>query len=450
VTLAPPFVEPVATKSGANLSVPFGTVAPTPPPGSAAGFLALLPNLSQTASGDWPAGNLFGPFLFGGYDINNKLPYTQNWTLDLQYQPSSSWLFEIGYVGNHGTHEVVPIPFNQPLIATPQNPVNGQIYSYGGVSPLNLDLEPISTNEFSGNAPIRVPYPGYDMNSVVYKAEGNSNYNALQVQVHKRLSNGLQFTGSYTWSHSLDDQSGLGLFFTGNNPLVPSASYASSDFDQTHVFLVNYSYTIPNLVKSKALGEAVNGWIIGGQTVAQSGQPYSVYDYSGSVGSLYFGTLDEIGNPIVPLKPGVTPSQAKLQGTLGVNAANPVLNANDFAPQFLAPGTNGVPPCDASGCDIYESLYGTSGRNLFRGPFQVRFDMSLAKEFRITERFRLRFEADAFNIFNHPDFDAPNNDVVFFPNYSGPPSIPPEGSLGVIQHTVGSPRFLQLGLHLTF
>jgi hypothetical protein len=453
VTLAPPFVEPVAAAKGANLSVPFGTVAAPPPSVNAASFLASLPNLTQTACGFpgcWPTGNLFGPFLFGGYDIHNRLPYTQNWTLDLQYQLSNNWLFEVGYVGNHGTHEVLPIPFNQPLIATPSHPVNGQIYSYGGTSPLFLDLEPVFTNEFSGNAPVRVPYPGYDMNSVLYEAEGISNYSALQVQVHKRLSFGLQLTGSYTWSHSLDDQSGLGLFFTGNNPLTPKANYASSDFDQTHVFLVNYSYTIPNLVKSKALGEAVNGWVIGGQAVAQSGQPYSVYDYSGSVGSLYFGTLDEIGNPIVPLKSGVTPSQAKLQGTLGVNAGQPVLNAADFAPQFLTPGTNGVPPCDASGCDEFESLYGTSGRNLFRGPFQVRFDMSLAKEFPIKERFRLRFEADAFNIFNHPDFDAPNNDVDFFPNFIGPPSIPPAGSLGVIQHTIGSPRFLQLGLHLSF
>ena len=295
-----------------------------------------------------------------------------------------------------------------------------------------------------------MPYIGYDMNSVQYEAEGNSNYDALQVQVRKRMSNGLQFTGSYTWSHSLDDQSGLGLFFTGNNPLNPSANYATSDFDQTHVFLVNYSYTIPSLAKSKVLGELVNGWVIGGQTVAQSGQPYSVYDYSGSVGSLFFGTDDEIGNPIVPLAPGVTAAQAKLQGTLGVNAGKPVLNANDFLPQFVAPGTNGVPPCDSSGCDEFESLYGTSGRNLFRGPFQVRFDMSLAKVFRINDRFSLRFEADAFNIFNHPDFDTPNNDVDFFPNFIGPPSIPPEGSLGVIQHTIGSPRFLQLSLHLSF
>lgn len=453
VTLAPPFVQPISAPRGASLSQPFGSALPTPPPATGAAFLAYLPNLQQTACGFpgcWPAGNLFGPFLFGGYDIHNKLPYTQNWTLDLQYQLSNNWLFAVGYVGNHGTHLVLPIPFNQPFIATPTNVVNGQTSSYGGTTPLFLDTEPVFTNEFSGNAPLRVPYPGYDMNAVLYKAEGTSNYNALQVQVRKRLSSGLQFTGSYTWSHALDEQSGLGLFFTGNNPLAPKSNYASSDFDQTHVFLLNYSYTIPNLVKSKAVAQAVSGWIIGGQTVAQSGQPYSIYDFSGSVGSLYFGTFDFITNPIVPLKPGVTPAQAQLQGTLGVNAGQPVLNASDFLPQFVAPGTHGVPACDATGCDDFESLYGTSGRNLFRGPFQVRFDMSLAKEFPIKERFRLRFQAAAFNVFNHPDFDAPNNNVVFFPNFAGPPSIPPQGSLGVIQHTVGSPRFLQLQLHLKF
>jgi hypothetical protein len=242
----------------------------------------------------------------------------------------------------------------------------------------------------------------------------------------------------------------LGLFFTGNNPLYPKSNYASADFDRTHVFLINYGYTIPSLTARKFPGELINGWTISGQTIAESGQPYSVYDFSGSVGSLFFGTNDGIGNPIVPLKSGVSAQQAQLQGTTGVNAGQPVLNANAFAPQFVAPGQFGVPPCDASGCDNYESLYGTSGRNLFRGPFQVRFDMSLAKEFPIRERLRLRFEFDAFNVFNHPSFDAPNNNVLFFPNFSPPPSFPPAGSLGLIQHTIGSPRFLQLNLHLTF
>lgn len=450
VTLEPPFVSPIFAQTGATFQNPFGITAPPQPAGSAAAFQALLPNLGQTISGNYPAGNLFGPFLFGGYDINNKLPYTENWTFDLQYQASNSWLFSVGYVGNHGVHEILPIAFNQPNIATPQNPVNGQIYSYGGVSPLNLNLEPIFTNEFSGNAPARVPYIGYDMNSVLFKAEGISSYNALQLQARKRLSFGLQFTASYTWSHALDEQSGLGLFFTGNNPLTPKSSYASSDFDQTHVFTVNYTYTLPKFTSQKGLGVLINDWLVGGQTVAQSGQPYSIYDFSGSVGSLYFGTSNYIGNPIVPLKPGVTVSQAQLQGTTGVNAGKPALDVNAFAPQFVAPGQSGVPPCDSSGCDLYESLYGNSGRNLFRGPFHVRFDMTLGKSFTFYERYRLRFNFDAFNIFNHPDFDAPNNNVTFFPNFSGPPSFPPVGSLGIIQHTIGSSRFLQLSMHLAF
>ncbi|MGA3041676.1 MAG: TonB-dependent receptor, partial [Bryobacteraceae bacterium] len=457
VTLEQPFVTAIFASKGATLATPFGTTAPPPPPQSPAAFQALLPNLNDTLNGNYPAGNLFGPFLIGGYDANNKLPYTVNWTFDIQYQLSNSWLFSAGYVGNHGVHEVLPIPFNQPGIATAQHPINGQTASYGGITPYNLylDNEPYDpAPEYAGNAPGRVPYIGYDMNSVLYEAEGISNYNALTLQARKRLSNGLQFTASYTWSHALDEQSGLGLFFTGNNPLDPKSNYASADFDQTHVFLINYSYTLPKVTSSRALGYLVNGWTIGGQTVAQSGQPYSVYDFSGAVASLYYGASDYITNPIVPLLPGVTAKQAELQGTTGVNANNPVLNVADFGPQFVTPGTNGVPACDSSGCDSYESLYSNTGRNLFRAPFQVRFDMSLAKEFQFGERYRLRFNFDAFNLFNHPDFDAPNNNVSFFGfNYAGPPlspSNPDTGDLGYITHTIGSPRFLQLSLHLSF
>jgi hypothetical protein len=457
VTLAPPFVSPVYAASGATISDPFGTALPPQPAGSAAAFQALLPNISQTESGKYPAGNLFGPFVFGGYDIYNKLPYTENWTFDIQYQAANNWLFSAGYVGNHGQHEILPIPFNEPQLATPGHPVNGQMYSYGGTNYnaqgnyVNLSTEQVSTPEYSGNAPIRVPYIGYDMNSVLYEAEGISNYNALQLQVRKRYSNGLQLTASYTRSHSLDEQSGLGLFLTGNNPNTPQANYASSDFDRPNVFLINYTYTIPKLTSNKALGAAINGWTIGGQIVAQSGEPYSVYDYSGDVGSLYFGTYIEVSNPILPLLPGVTAQQAQLQGTTGVNPGKPVLNEADFYPQFVQPGTNGVPPCEPGiGCDSYESNFSNNGRNLFRGPFGVRFDMSLGKEFVLSERFRLRFNVDAFNIFNHPDFDAPNNQATFFADYSPPPLAVSEGSLGVIQHTIGSSRFLQLSLHLRF
>jgi hypothetical protein len=62
----------------------------------------------------------------------------------------------------------------------------------------------------------------------------------------------------------------------------------------------------------------------------------------------------------------------------------------------------------------------------------------------------LRFNVYAFNVFNHPDFDAPNNDVTFFNDYEPPPVYPPKGSLGLIQHTLGGSRFLQMALHFTF
>jgi hypothetical protein len=202
-----------------------------------------------------------GPFLFGGYDTNNKLPYSENWTFDIQYQASNSWLFDVGYVGNHGFHEILPIPFNQPLIATPQNPVNGQIYSYGGLSPLSscnsggLDLEPLCPPPYyAGNAEVRVPYIGYDMNSVLYKAEGISNYHALGSQAFVeraaayRLLHLVARFGRAEWPRP--------VFHREQSP-EPQANYASADFDQTHVFLINYSYTLPNLTADRRLGELI-------------------------------------------------------------------------------------------------------------------------------------------------------------------------------------------------
>jgi hypothetical protein len=182
------------------------------------------------------------------------------------------------------------------------------------------------------------------MNSVLYEAEGISHYNALQLQVRKRFSKGLQLTASYTWSHALDEQSGLGLFFTGNNPLYPKSNYASSDFDRTHVFLVNYSYTIPKFTSHKLVNNIAGGWIIGGQTVAQSGEPYIHFQSDRAAETR-------------------RDREAELQGTTGINAGQPVLNENDFAPQFVAPGQDGVPSCTSWGqCDNYESGWGSTGR----------------------------------------------------------------------------------------
>ena len=135
-------------------------------------------------------------------------------------------------------------------------------------------------------------------NRRAYKALGVSNYNALQTHVEKRLSHGVQVGFSYTWSHALDEQSAMGLFYNGNNPDNPHGAYASSDFDRTHVLNFNYLYQFPSFVKGNSLaGKIANGWAIQGIAVIESGQPYSVIDYTGAVGSIFYGVTDGIINP---------------------------------------------------------------------------------------------------------------------------------------------------------
>lgn len=456
VTIQPPFVLPVVAKSGATLDNPFGTTPPPQLAGNPATFQALLPNLAQTKSGNFPVGNNFGPYLFGGYDPYNRLPYTENWTLDVQWQPANHWVATAAYVGNRGLHEILPIPFNQAQIATTTHPVNGEIYSYSlNVTSLETEMTPDG-----GNVDARVPFIGFSPNSVLYKAAGISSYHSLQLGLTHRMSHGLQFGVSYTWSHSLDEGSGLGLFYNGNNPFQPRTSYASSDFDRTHVLSFNYLYELPKMASARgALDKILNGWEIAGVGIFESGQPYNVYDFSGGLASIYYGPgNDFITNPTVGLAPGFTP-QSALTGFNGTNPAQPALNPAAFTIPILQPGDPnfGVPPCDPGSppmCDNFETNFSNGGRNIFRSAFQARTDLSIIKDTKINERFALRYNLDIFNLTNTPSFDAPNNNVRFSPCFSGVAScgfsFPPVGMVGVVQHTIGSPRFISMALHLRF
>jgi hypothetical protein len=481
VTVEQPFVTPFYPVKSATFADPFGTAPPPPPPANLSSVQQLIPNATQLINNTTnfcQATNQTGcgPFFFGGYDPRNTLPYSENWTLDLQWQPKNTLVFTLGYVGNHGVHDTIPVPFNQAQIATPQHPVlaggpNEQIYSYGYNVSNSENVFALVDGFPTGNAALRAPFLGYDPNSDFNRTIGISNYDALQVHVDKRFSHGLQVAGSYTYSHTLDEQSGLGLFYNGNDPNNPETSYGNSDYDRTHVFTVSYHYELPTVAHANGwVKQIANGWGFNGVTVLQSGQPYSVIDFSGGAASIYWGGgQDAITNPIVPVGGvGASASNPILQGTTGVNGNKPVLNAAAFGiPAPFAPGTNGVPPCDAGGCDNYETGYTTGGRNIFRAPFQERFDFGMFKNFKIKERFSLRYDVNAFNIFNHPSFDIPSNDVEFNPFFSNPPvygfsgfpacvpstgayTCPPSGNLGVLQHTVGSPRFVQMALHLEF
>ncbi|HET9741574.1 MAG TPA: carboxypeptidase regulatory-like domain-containing protein [Terriglobales bacterium] len=447
VTLQPPFVVSDPAVKGATFSNPFGTMAPSLAGSNPASFASQLPNIAALETGT-------DPYLFGGYDPRNKLPYSENWNLDIQWQPRNDMVFTAAYIGNHGLHETLPIPFNQPQVATPQNPINGQIYSYG----YNVtSTEPLSTST-GGNTDIRVPFIGYSPNSVFYEAEGISWYHALQTQLSKRFSHGLQGSISYTWSHSTDEGSGLGLFYNGNNPLDPKSGYANSDFDRTHVVAINYVYDLPKVAALTGIADKLlNGWGISGVAILESGQPYNVYDFSGAVASIFYSNNDFLTNPVVPLAPGFTPGSAQT-GHLGTNPNEPALNPSAFTIPLLQPGQDGVPPCDATGgpnngplCDTFESGFATRGRNIFRGSFQKRADLSIVKQTTISERLQARYSFDIFNLTNTPSFDTPNNNVSFS-DFGNPPnfSFPPSGDLGVVQHSIGSPRLIRMSLHFIF
>ena len=158
-----------------------------------------------------------------------------------------------------------------------------------------------------GNVDLRVPYIGYSSESESYTAAGVSAYNALQAHVEKRLSHGLQVGFSYTYSHALDEQSGLGLFYNGNNPnnlrsglrIVGLRPHPRDQF-QLYLRIANLRHG-----SSSVKGKLADGWAISGLTILQSGQPYSVIDYSGAVGSIFYGTSDGITNPIRPARSGM-------------------------------------------------------------------------------------------------------------------------------------------------
>jgi hypothetical protein len=449
VTMQLPFTVPIAPPAGATLSNPFGPTAPALP-GDPSVLAKQLPNQAAMINGA-------APYIFGGYDAHNHLPYTENWSFDLQYQPRNSWVISLGYVGNHGENQVLPIPFNQAGIATATNPINGQTSSYG----FNIvPAENIATYE-GGNTDLRVPYLGYSSNSVLYQTIGYSNYNALQAGVRKRFSHGLQLIASYTWSHSLDIQSNLGLFFNGNNPLHLKDSYGTSTFDRTHVFSTAYYYELPKLKQTSGVAAAlVNGWNLNGIVTLQSGQPYNLIDYSGAISGIYNSTTVNIIDPLLGFTPGTPISAVTLQGTTGVDPSKPMIDTSKVYIPTVQPETFGVPACatvnGSQVCDTYETGFSANGRNTFRGPFQSRFDLSLMKQTRLSERFNLRFEADAFNIFNHPDFDVPNiNSSLYSVTRSGNAITKvtvrtPSATLGLIQQTLGSPRVLQLSMHLIF
>jgi Carboxypeptidase regulatory-like domain len=495
VNQSPPWVSPQQCSPYGYVTCPGGFENPWgatlgPPPSGNPADLSL-PNAAAIETG-------IPLFSFAVYNRANKLPYTMNETLDVQWQPRNDLAIDIGYVGNLGRHEIVPIPFNQARIAAPGTPLCGpapvcadpagafapQYHTYGYSILADAFFDPallpagapdagtpyLQTFE-GGNLDLRVPYIGYSAESESYTAAGISAYNALQVHVEKRMSYGVQVGFSYTYSHSTDEQSAMGLFYNGNNPLDLRSGYGLSDFDRTHVLNFNYLFRLHNFYSESSLaGKFADGWALEGLTVIQSGQPYSVIDYSGAVGSIYYGVNDGITNPIVPLAPGCTPKSA-LTGFSGAGAT-PALKPDCFTLPLLAAGSsvNGFAAAIPSN-DPYETTFIAKGqRNIFRQPWQRRADISIVKTTKVNDRVSVKYTFDVFNLTNTASFDIPIDDINQNINFNGFPIqgtpatsnpcsqnpnntlyvCPTLSGLGITNKTISAPRQIQMSLSVLF
>lgn len=453
VTESAPLAAFISAGSG-NLSTPLANAAPYVPPSSnPATITQALQNQLNIMTGDV---TLFdgstvktcgaianqevyqdctATLNFAAYDKKNVLPYTINYTLSMQWQPASDLAIKIGYVGNRGRHSVVPIPFNEPVLATATKPIWGESDSYG-FEVLNqnscggpycedynsIGPEPWNTAD-GGNTDFRAPYVGFSPNAASFETVGTSAYDGLETHLEKRLSHNFQVGASYTFSHTYDEQSDIGIFFTGDNPNDLRTSYAPADFDRRHVFSANFQVVAPNAAPANSLlAYLTNDWHLNGIAILQSGEPYSLYEFYGAVGSIYFGDFPTLLNPVLPIKNPSQPYSA-LTGNSGKSRGAggsyiPAIDPTQIDIHYLQPGQKGIPISTGTDPqDIYETDFASGQRNLFRQADQKRLDLSVRKTFLVKERFSLQYQFNVFNVSNTTSLDVPQNQTQIRQNF---------------------------------
>jgi hypothetical protein len=291
-----------------------------------------------------------------------------------------------------------------------------------------------------------------------FSTGANSHYNGLQITAMKRLGNGFMGQLNYTWSRCMDTVSNGGfLQFSAGGILSPlpgdlARDYGPCDYDIRHNLNAQYVYQLPLKFKNHSLGYALNGWQVSGTVFWHSGIPFSVLStpYSANGNGIVNGSGPQFASvsPGVPLYehkpiPGVTqPGTVQwLNPNAFVSAVDPSTGA--------CYGDDGPKTCQ----------FGNLGRNALRGPDFAWSDFYLTKWFPLTERVKLRFDTQFFNVFNHPNFGLPSMVLAGIP---GKPSTqtgfgaltyttsPPTGLLGVGLGGDSTPRMIAFQLRLEF
>ena len=288
-------------------------------------------------------------------------PYSQHWGLTLEHQFSKDFLASAAYVGTRGAHL---LRFATPNLGPNAIPLVNQVQGQGvpglpnAIFPVLFGLS-VPPNI---NAATLRPFPLLgSFNSI--ESDANSTYHSLQLQLIKRFSRGIQFTTAYTWSHAIDEVSDLfdleGARALPQNSLDRRAERADANYDVRHRFVYSLIWDLPIFEQSKILG----GWQVGSIGTFQTGQPYSV---------LFCCDLNLDGNLTDRVDPG---------------AVNP----------------------------------STGRRNPFRAPGVATVNLSVNKFFRFTERHKIEFRSEFFNLFNRTNFGIPVHQL-YFGGYTAEPA----------------------------
>lgn len=375
--------------------------------------------------------------------VNNEVAQTQFWSMDLQHQLAQNTVFDISYSGAHGVHLYDLTNIN----------MIGAAQEYLG-APLLTGTDPVSGTTCPYSNPVTSVPTCYTRPNSQYAAinlrgsNGISSYNALnlKLQAQNVHHTGVTLVANYTYAHSLDDlsttfsddlaQGSLGY----TNFADPKLDYGNSDFDVRHRIVLSPIWETP-WFKSGAGWErqTLGGWTIASIFTAHTGIPFSIYDESYLIN--FYGiprltpatpiTQFHTGTPVpVPGSPNLF-NALTVPAPANIGPLNPTLDISDFGP-YPANMTK---------------------RGAFRSPGAWNDDLSIAKTFKLTERFGLEFRAEAFNVFNHHNFYVnPGGDY-----YTGPTTTPlqvieEKGGLGnsALGGNKDERRFGQFSLRLDF
>jgi len=356
----------------------------------------------------------------GGVQPDMQTPTVMSWSFRIQQQITANTALTVGYVGNHGYHELVGVDANEPFpVVCPASPCPA---IYPASFPAGIAGTPVPAGAYY--VPTATKANPAINNTWTYFSEGDSSYNALQVDLNHRFSRDFSIRGVYTWSKTIDDGSSLNATTSGGEPALVSnpfdlrADRGLANFDVRNVAAVNASYALPFgpgkhfQTAASGIGNALaSGWTVNSVVTLQGGFPFTP--------QLSYNPANT-GDSRNPVRPFVNPA---FTGPVILGSPN----------QWFNPAAFLAPP-NASG------FYGNLGRDTLTGPGLATWDLSFHKDTRIRERLNLQLRAEIFNLLNRANFNTPNA-VVFTPTGVSP-------TAGVITSTATTSRQIQFGLKL--